>query len=69
MGGWIRARVGVGNDNCFQNSGNMRIGTVLYRFAFDDCLWVMFKVPDLIGASYRYFLNSKLASFENRFNC
>lgn len=56
---WIKARVGVGNDNCIQNSGKTPIGTGLYKFVFDDCLWVIFKVPDLIGASYRYFLNSK----------
>jgi hypothetical protein len=62
MGNWIRARVRVGNDKCIQNSGNMRIGTVLCRFVFDDCLWVIFKVPDLVGASYKYFLNSEFAS-------
>lgn len=62
MGGWIRARVGVGNDKCIHTSVNMRIGTVLCRFVFDDCLWVIFKITDLFGASYKYFLNSEFAS-------
>jgi hypothetical protein len=61
MGCWIRARVGVGNDNYIQNSGNMRIGTVLYRLHLTIAYGV-FKVPDFIEASYRYFLDSDFAS-------
>jgi hypothetical protein len=43
----------------FRTQARCRLELVCIDLYVDDCLWVIFNIRDLIGASYRYFLNSK----------